>query len=602
MSQREHLIKKSMWSSSKDTITHQLREVKDNCIDELIEGFANTIVMNELDPGHFIFMDNGRGIPRHNLKIDSINEKREKIDVDMDSIVANFTHISVSGKHDESNYSMSKGVNGVGLKLLNAFSEWLVCEVKDKKNSKLTHRYKFINWDDDIIIDKVKHDKNINFSTKIEFKLSPEYFGSLDYNKDYFYNVFCLIKLYYPKSKILFNNKLIPELNRKTYFNTVLKLNKKKDYELNIASFISDKLSIEIMFHFDERFSIPKHKSDVNLDFCGGPFTNSFEGIYSDCINEVIKDASILNDREKLHGLCYYISIKMKDKPIYIGQVKDEVKNNFRFYINRDLREKIKRKIKNSKVLIDYFNDQIRIKQDRNIIKDIKKNKKLYDGDDKTHEQSLNNPGEILYIVEGESASVNAGISLKTSGVLALGGKILNVMNLPIEEAMKSKKIGLLLNSLNFDIECYINKTEQSYRYEKVYIVTDADPDGNHIAFLLSILFFKFMPDKIKKKEIFILLPPPYIGEDKNNKEVLIYKKQDMNAEYKNIRYIKGLGQMEPHELEMMLTDPILYPLALDIPFSLLKEIYTNIEEKRKFTYSGRFSIDKLINKLTGEI
>ncbi|MEM2379981.1 MAG: ATP-binding protein, partial [Candidatus Anstonellales archaeon] len=141
-------------------ILQLVNEILDNSIDEYLAGYANRIVI-ELDGRMIRISDNGRGIPT------GIDEKRGK-----DILELLLTHLHSGGKFDDNNYKISSGLHGVGLKAVNALSEYL------KVVSKRDGRMKVIESRKGKIIDGVKYIGDTEeHGTEVSFIPDPEIFG-----------------------------------------------------------------------------------------------------------------------------------------------------------------------------------------------------------------------------------------------------------------------------------------------------------------------------------------------------------------------------------------------------------------------------------------
>lgn len=174
-----------------------------------------------------------------------------------------------------------------------------------------------------------------------------------------------------------------------------------------------------------------------------------------------------------------------------------------------------------------------------------------------------------LFIVEGDSASgtvVDARVTMKRKGskktvhfqeVYSLRGKLLNVARQDgLEAAMKNKEVEGLVKTLGTGIGPSFNLSK--FRQNKIFILTDADPDGRHIRSLLIVLFAKFFPQFIDEGMLYIVRNPLFMGVT-STERVYGDSVEEIQKKLKNkkcrITRFKGLGEMDAIDMRMSL-DP----------------------------------------------
>lgn len=174
-----------------------------------------------------------------------------------------------------------------------------------------------------------------------------------------------------------------------------------------------------------------------------------------------------------------------------------------------------------------------------------------------------------IYVTEGDSASGN----LKTArnnefqAVMPVRGKILNVHKATIEKIQKNAEIMTMIDAFGLKIDTKTMKVtydEDSLRYDKIIIMSDADVDGSHIKNLFYTFIWNFCPKLIYEGHIYAGVPPLYKITLSGNKGYKYLKDDAALEEFKKanigkkytVNRLKGLGEMDVEETEETLTNP----------------------------------------------
>lgn len=174
---------------------------------------------------------------------------------------------------------------------------------------------------------------------------------------------------------------------------------------------------------------------------------------------------------------------------------------------------------------------------------------------------SSRNPAEKeLIITEGDSAS-GIGRDPRTQAIMPLRGKIKNVYEIPLAEALSNKEVSTLISVLGAGVSKDFDPKKS--QYGRVLIACDQDSDGFHIRTLLLGMFFKLCPGLIENGMLYVVQSPLYKAIKYVNGQqhsIMIYSESEM-VDRRNelagyeIRRFKGLGEMSPEESHAAIAD-----------------------------------------------
>ena len=564
--------------------THLAEEVLDNAIDEIANGFGTSIgIFNNLDDGSFWVSDNGRGLPMEPITLADGSVE--------DSVKVLCTELFSGTKFDTDDYAQLIGMHGVGLVAVNALSDWLTVKTRDRKNKTRVITYSFIDGELQHVSEET--DNDFSYSTVVGFKPSKKYFGSLEFDNKYFVERLISVQSIFDLNGFTFNNKPIPKLSFESYIKQYLAL--AEEDQLFSLSFSTKDNSNHIKLYatyVDQDDSITL--GNVNLRTCDGKFINSFHTELKKSINEKIdKSFSKINDREYLNGLRAFIMINVPE-PKFDSQTKvrmvldvkkiliDPLKGQLDWFVEQiidtlqsNLERKLHQKILNGSSRSARANKRVSIS-------------KLHD--------CQHIPGDVLYIVEGDSAegTLKQITNKKIEACYPLKGKVLNVEAATLDKIQKNKEIGDLLKALG---------SVSNRRYKSIKILSDADVDGYHIAVLMLLAIAKFAPDYIKSGNLSVIIPPLY-GAEKGGKYYPIYdqiKIDQFKKDNYKIRRFKGLGEMNPNQLEACIRSGFEYKIKWpdsDKQLNNLISIITNTDLKRAIMNAEGVKIDIILAEI----
>lgn len=586
LAELDHIRKRpGMYIGDTKNPTHLIKEVLDNSLDELLNGFANSIAINYDNKGNVSIADNGRGFPIHSVTLpDGTIE---------DSVIVSLGRLFSGSKFDDKTYNISKGTHGVGLSAVNALSKTMSMIIKDRENKLKVYYYLFEKGNLKSKQTKIL-DKEIPFSTKTNFTVDPTYFNTIEFDTKLLEKEVFLISAKYPNYNIYLNDKLVPKGTMEDFVRWICGIAPTTPLFHSNYIHASTKEEISVYYTYENKSVDPV--GDVNLGFCEGHFLTNFATIF---YNVVKSDYDQLTRAEILNGFRYYISLKLKE-PKYDSQNKIRMTKSIGHltgtYLKKDLSIKITDKFFKNK-----FNELLNAKQYKIAAKYLKP---------KSSRVSTENPlkdcekipGDILYILEGDSAegTLKEVRNAKTEAILPVNGKIINATKIGIDKAVTTK-LKYMLEALGVDP----SKKKYNYRYNKVKVICDADPDGLHISVLVSIAIWRFAPDLLKEGRFSIIIPPLY-GASKKDKFIPIYSHKDVatyTSQGYTIKRFKGLGEMNAKELDAIIQDPLeyigTYPKN-DKEESIVYEIMTEPFRKKEICQDSRFSLETLTKLIKG--
>ena len=576
-------------SSPDDGIYVLLKEVIDNSIDEFVMGHGKRIQIN-VSNGKVVIRDYGRGIPLGKL---------------LDCV----TKINTGAKYDSKVFKKSVGLNGVGIKAVNALSEKFIAEaVRDGEVKKvICNRGSVI---EDCNIEKTTNRNG----TKITFLPDNDIFKNYNFLSDFVEN-----KIW---NYAYLNSGLTIELNGKKYFseNGLLDLLGKKTENINLRYPIihlkDDDIEIALSHtnHYNEEYY-----SFVNgqLTTQGGTHLSAFKEAFVRAVREFFKkDFDVADIRASMIAA---LSIRVEE-PVFESQTKTklgslEISPNgktIKTFTNDFMKLKLDNFFhKNPEVAEQLLARIIQSEKERKEMQGIKKLATKRSKTAKLHNKKLrdckihlnNNKHDIdkrlkstIFITEGDSAggSITKIRDVSSQAVFSLRGKPLNTYGLTKKVIYENEEFNLLFNALNID------EGIENLRYNQIVIATDADVDGMHIRLLLLTFFLNFYPDIVKSGHLYILETPLFRVRNKKQTYYCYSNDEKDQAISKlggrpEITRFKGLGEISPNEFKDLINEDMkLEPVILkdDISTDKLLSYYMgkNTQDRQDFIINNLVS------------
>ena len=523
-----------------DGIYILLKEVIDNSIDEFIMHNGDRItLLFDSETSKFSVRDYGRGIPLGKV-IDCVSQ------------------INTGAKYNDDVFQFSVGLNGVGLKAVNALSShFVIRSIREGKGITAT-------FSKGKILSKKEFKSNEANGTFVEFIPDAEVFKKYVYHE---------------------------ELIRKRLWHYAY-LNKGLTLFFNGEAIQSehgllDLLNSEVL---DDRLYEPLHHTTEHLEFAflhtqsygetyfsfvngqytadGGTHLSGFrEGILKGVNEYAKKNYQGIDVRDGIVGC---ILVKVKD-PVFESQTKNKLSNtevrtnvvqevkeavNHLLHQNPEIAEKLIHRIE--------FNEKLR-KELSAVKKEAKEKQKkisykipkLRDSKFHFNDESVEGQETMIFLTEGESASASIVASRDPlrQAIYSLRGKPLNVFGMKLDQLYKNEEMYNLMMALGLEEEI------SNLRYNKVVLATDADVDGMHIRNLLITFFLTYFEGLVLNGHLHILETPLFkvrnsdktfycYSEEERDAAIATLKKTKKGVE---ITRFKGLGEISPGEFKQFI-------------------------------------------------
>ncbi len=507
-------------STGPQGLHHLVWEVVDNCIDEAMAGFADSITVTFLPDNMISVEDNGRGIP-----VDIHKEYK------VSALELVLTKLHAGGKFGGGGYKVSGGLHGVGVSVVNALSTYVKAEVKsDDKLWMQEYAY-------GVPQGKIKSvGPAIGTGTTITFRPDESIFETIEFDWD---TVIDRLRqtAYLTKGVKLFIRDRRSEELAKTYGfyfeggvkSYVRHLNHTRDAKHPNVFYVhrqaeAEDVEVEIAFQYVDDYKENLYAFANNIyNPDGGNHVVGFKSALTRALNTYARKNNILKEKDdnisgddSREGMTGVVSVKIKE-PQFEGQTKaklgnPEAKTAVESVFSNALEIYLEENPKDAQAIIEKCILASRARLAAKAARDTVLRKGALEGmplPGKLADCSSRNAADSeLYIVEGDSAggSAKQGRDRRHQAILPLRGKILNVERARLDKMLANNEVKNLIIALGTNIGEMFKLDD--LRYERIILMTDADVDGKHIRTLLMTLFYRHFPQIIEQGHLFIAQPP----------------------------------------------------------------------------------------------
>ncbi len=561
---------------------HLVYEVVDNSVDEALAGYCDDIKVFIRKDGSVRVRDNGRGIPVEVNK----QENKSTIEVVM-------TILHAGGKFGGGAYTVSGGLHGVGISVVNALSSEVDTEVRQQG---YVWRMSFKNGVPTGPLER--GEETTETGTQQTFWPSKETFESVEFDYETLRTRFQQYAFLNKGLRITVTDERGDEDVTEVYkydrglVDYVQYLNNAKKNELvhpDVISFESEdtdrKISLELAMQWTNGYteSVHTYANTINTHE-GGTHEEGFRAALTTLVNRYAREKQIIKEKDEnlsgddvREGLTAVISVKLAE-PQFEGQTKTKLGNTeAKAFVQRVAGQQ----------LGDWFDSHPT--EARNIIRKAIQASQARIAARKAREQTRRKgllesggmPGKLrdcsskdpslseIFLVEGDSAGGSAvqGRNPEFQAILPLRGKILNVEKARLDRALANNEVQAMITAFGAGVG--EDFEPEKARYHKIVLMADADVDGQHITTLILTLLFRYMRPLIDRGYVYLAQPPLYRLKWSNAEHEFVYSDRERDVlqqaglaagkrmpKENGIQRYKGLGEMDYSELWETTMDP----------------------------------------------
>ena len=586
-------------STGERGLHHLVTEIVDNSVDEALAGYADHVEVTLLADGGVRVTDNGRGIPT------DIGPGQE-----VSAVELVLTQLHAGGKFGGGGYKVSGGLHGVGSSVVNALSDRLEVEVRQKGHlftMAFNHGVPIEHLED-----KGELDDPEQTGTTVTFWANGDIFETTTYDfetlrsrfqQTAFLNKGLTISLTderpqevdeAAKEEADAEGKDAPDetkpqsvtyryddglLDYVKYLNSSKRSDPVHDEVIAFEDEDPDRLmSVEVAMQWTTAFSESVHTyaNTVNTHE-GGTHEEGFRAAITSLVNSFARTQKLLKEKDGnltgddiREGLTAVVSVKLGE-PQFEGQTKTKLGNSeVKGFVQGAVRDEFEHWLQahpnEGKAIVRKAVQAAAARMAARKAREATRRKGLLESgglpgklkDCQSKDPSISE----VFIVEGDSAggSATQGRNPDNQAILPIRGKILNVEKARIDKILANNEVQSLISAFGTGIGEDFDLSRA--RYHKIVIMADADVDGMHIRTLLLTLLFRFMRPLIEAGYVYLAQPPLYRIKWSNHEHEFAFSDRErdglVNAGRSKgwrlpkdnaIQRYKGLGEMNDHEL-----------------------------------------------------
>lgn len=526
-------------SQPDDGIYVLIKEVMDNSVDEYVMGHGKQVDI-KLDGTTITVRDYGRGIP-------------------LGKLLEAASVLNTGAKYDSKAFKKSVGLNGVGIKAVNALSsKFVVSAVRDGERRTIEFS------GGEVVSDRSESGVNEKNGTLVLFEADEAVFGTYQFKTEY---IEAMLRNY-------------------TYLNTGLTMafNGEKYVSKNgLLDLLNENIGQEALYppihlmgeDIEVAMSHGTGYGETYYSFVNGQHTTqggTHQAAFREAIVKVLRDffKKDFDAADIRSSILAAVSVKIEE-PVFESQTKTKLGSkdtspeggvSVRSFVLDFLKEKLDNFLHKNPSTAEILLKKIQeAEKERKAISGIQKKAREFAKKASLHNRKLRDcrlhlgdkneraDQSMIFITEGDSASgsITKSRDVNTQAVFSLKGKPLNTYGLTKKIVYENEEFNLLQAALN------IEEGVENLRYNKVIVATDADVDGMHIRLLLLTFFLQFFPDVIRGGHLHILQTPLF--RVRNKKETIYcYSENERDKAAKKlstgveITRFKGLGEISPDE------------------------------------------------------
>ncbi len=497
---------------------HLVYEVVDNAVDEALAG-RNDLVELTLHPDHSVTVrDEGAGIP-----VEVIPEQG------ISALTVVLTKLHAGGKFGGQGYKVSGGLHGVGVSVVNALSEWLVCEVE--RDGKIW-RQEFERGNPTSEVVAIGSSERTG--TTIKFLPDAEVFEEVEFSAQTLVQRLREMAFLTRGLRIVLTDERADGERVEFHYEGGIRdfvgyTNETKDpVHKHIVYFEGETAqgAVEVAMQWNTSYqeSVFSFANNINTHE-GGSHLSGFKAALTRTLNDYSRAKGLLKEKEDnlegedvREGLAAVISVKLTS-PQFEGQTKTKLGNPgvrglVEQAVNQKLAEFLEENPTDARQIILKALSASRARQAARKARELTRRKSALENSSlpgKLADCRVRDPESAeLFIVEGDSAggSAKQGRDNAYQAILPLRGKIINSEKNRINKVLSNNEIQAMITAIGTGIGDEFDITR--LRYHRVIVMTDADVDGSHIRTLILTFLYRQMPELIDRGHVYIAVPPLY--------------------------------------------------------------------------------------------